>query len=734
MALTRVSTALGFFVADPLVSTQDSEPIISLSGGGTGDILAVTATAPLSSSGGTSPNISIALATTAATGVSKPDGVTITVDANGVLSTAPGAQSPLQGDINASGHNITGVNIVGAQTITAQAITVNGQPVLTSLTPWTTDIAGGGHNLSGVGTIAAGAVTVGGSPVIVNPWTGDVNAAGHNLNNLGNLATATIATTGAVTVGTSLTVAGNTTVNNLNSTGNITVNGTPIVTSVFGRGGAVVAQAGDYTAAMVTNAVASNVVYSDPAWIGSLSWAKITGAPAAGGGQTPWLQPVDANHFALIRVPNVTGDGNLTIDSGGAGTFSINTNSQQRVLIDSAGQVRINAADSTSGAAVTLSGIASITANSFNFNGLGGFNILTGSTLKNRISVNADGTAALNARDSDGGSVMTFGPATIASFPNAEFDISSSGQTFNLIANGNSSMNIWANGKVRVSTNPDGSTFILARDSDGAQILYLGNNGNAFVVHDASKNVGIISDGPIYFSSGPSWPPKAYLGTSGYFGIGTTAPDDTFVAYGGTGAIKVTTADPQDATVKLNRTGTNARDIWLISEAPGFKIYDHTVGSYRMAIDVNGNVGIGTTTPAALLDVNGDVRAAGSLEIDGTYLSMNLYYNGSQYLYRNSAPAYLMLPNGNPGVPTVYLCATGTAGTAATLIPTFEFHPGSYMRIDTPVVFNLVPSPAAAESAMSNSNMVIEKPSDTQLVFKVKGNDGVLRSGTLTLS
>jgi hypothetical protein len=54
------------------------------------------------------------------------------------------------------------------------------------------------------------------------------------------------------------------------------------VTSVFTRTGAVVAASGDYTAAQVTNAVSTLGSYADPAWITSLAYAKITGAPAAG--------------------------------------------------------------------------------------------------------------------------------------------------------------------------------------------------------------------------------------------------------------------------------------------------------------------------------------------------------------------------------------------------------------------------------------------------------------------
>jgi hypothetical protein len=85
-------------------------------------------------------------------------------------------------------------------------------------------------------------------------------------------------------------------------TGTYRVNGVPLavgVSSVFGRSGAVVAASADYTAAQVTNAVSTIGSYADPAWITALAYAKITGAPAAGGGQTPWLQDINAATFKL---------------------------------------------------------------------------------------------------------------------------------------------------------------------------------------------------------------------------------------------------------------------------------------------------------------------------------------------------------------------------------------------------------------------------------------------------
>jgi hypothetical protein len=121
------------------------------------------------------------------------------------------------------------------------------------------------------------------------------------------------------------------------------------VQTVYGRVGAITAQPGDYTAAMVTNAASTLGAYADPAWITAIGWAKITGAPATyppsahthdaadiasgvlavarlgtgtptaslflrGDGawaavpappQTPWAQDIDAYQYSLLNVTSV---------------------------------------------------------------------------------------------------------------------------------------------------------------------------------------------------------------------------------------------------------------------------------------------------------------------------------------------------------------------------------------------------------------------------------------------
>jgi Chaperone of endosialidase len=134
------------------------------------------------------------------------------------------------------------------------------------------------------------------------------------------------------------------------------------VTSVFGRTGAVIAKTTapfDYSASIVTNAVDSSVTYNDPAFINTLAWSKITGAPAmlvdptttkgdiiargaaapatrvavgangqvltadstqpqgvkwAAGSQTPWTSNIDGGGFNLFHVNSIG------INTGGVAT------------------------------------------------------------------------------------------------------------------------------------------------------------------------------------------------------------------------------------------------------------------------------------------------------------------------------------------------------------------------------------------------------------------------------
>jgi len=124
-------------------------------------------------------------------------------------------------------------------------------------------------------------------------WPGDVNAQSHTLSNV-NLVNATGVMIDPTTTPGDLISRGAVATERLpvGTTGQVLTADTALVgklkwatpigavSSVFGRVGAIVAAAGDYTAAQVLNAVSDAVSYANPTWLASLAWAKIAGAPA----------------------------------------------------------------------------------------------------------------------------------------------------------------------------------------------------------------------------------------------------------------------------------------------------------------------------------------------------------------------------------------------------------------------------------------------------------------------
>ncbi len=112
----------------------------------------------------------------------------------------------------------------------------------------------------------------------------------------------------------------------------------------------------------------------------------------------------------------------------------------------------------------------------------------------------------------------------------------------------------------------------------------------------------------------------AYSGTN--VGIGTTSPQGRLHVSGGPlyRNLDVDSSNPEGTWFNLMNIGTNGR-IWsLISTgssntegAGALLIRDSSVSAVRATFLPNGNVGIGTITPAQALDVNGSIATSGSI-------------------------------------------------------------------------------------------------------------------------
>lgn len=129
---------------------------------------------------------------------------------------------------------------------------------------------------------------------------------------------------------------------------------------------------------------------------------------------------------------------------------------------------------------------------------------------------------------------------------------------------------------------------------------------------------------------------KVRITGEGNVGIGTTSPSSQFHLYG--------TFDPLQVMVENTggafKTGyglKTASGEWFIGQvsASTFSIKDITNDIVRVEVDAAGNVGIGTTSPAELLDVAGRLRigalAAPGVTTDKLYnIAGNLFWNGVQ--------------------------------------------------------------------------------------------------------
>lgn len=121
------------------------------------------------------------------------------------------------------------------------------------------------------------------------------------------------------------------------------------------------------------------------------------------------------------------------------------------------------------------------------------------------------------------------------------------------------------------------------------------NNGSSsqlYLEPSVSKNVGIGTNTPTYKLD--------VAGTGRYSGT--------------INEMLVLTSNSTESMIALNATGTSGRKYWIGSSATGsnitagsFFILDTVASSFRLAINSNGNVGIGTNNPGYKLDVSGTI-------------------------------------------------------------------------------------------------------------------------------
>jgi hypothetical protein len=111
------------------------------------------------------------------------------------------------------------------------------------------------------------------------------------------------------------------------------------------------------------------------------------------------------------------------------------------------------------------------------------------------------------------------------------------------------------------------------------------------------------------------WTEKMRILSNGYVGIGTTAPGNLLHIYKTSGSdqgLHITNTGTYGPALLLESTDTGGRKYGLISSgsanntgAGKLFLWDFTASAARLLVDVNGNIGIGTTNPGGKLEVAG---------------------------------------------------------------------------------------------------------------------------------
>ena len=231
----------------------------------------------------------------------------------------------------------------------------------------------------------------------------------------------------------------------------------------------------------------------------------------------------------------------------------------------------------------------------------------------------------------------------------------------------------------------------------GLQLNGVVNSLNMFGINLAGTN---ISAGNLSFGSGDAVFERD--GEADHIAMRRGALGQKFSVYGtypGANWERFTITAPTSGNVLLGTykgTGGIARGLEF-----------QTDGVTRMSVGPTGNIGIGTPASSSKLEVSGSVDV--TLLRTGFYVQAN-----TQFMFGSGGTGDVAMQRNAAGVMEIN---STTAGTFRDLR-----------------VRSVIQQPPATITPDTNGDLVVEATSNTTLTFKLKGTDGTVRSGTITLS
>ena len=570
------------------------------------------------------------------------------------------------------------------------------------------------------------------SPTLVTPALGTpasgvvTNLTGTASININGTVGATTANTGAFTT---LTASGNVTLGDA-STDTVTVNG------YMGVGGA---------ATIVDNAIhVKNTQLAGAAQTGVVSEITATSASTAA---VQGFRSNVATAASAFTVADVSGFRMLNSTKGAGSTIT--------------NQHGVNIADLTSG--TNNFGVTSLVSS-----GTNKWNIYASGTAANYFAGNVLLQTTTVA-------ATTPGRLTLDTGANAGIDIFRSSSTANFSA---IRFRDTTNANTYASIGWDATALRL--NGDGGNVLLL-TGGTERMRIDGSGNVGIGTSSPLALMHASAPLSAGTIVNVGMFS--QTSGSNPTVGQGARITLAANSSTTRCAAIEgVHESGTNAHYLAFLTSANG------TNPAERMRIDSAGNVGIGTSSPGARLELTTDTNNRG-IRIYRALATAGGGYEGVLFALNNTSGTQIdyaaisansttatagaeagaisfktrgsgalterarIDSSGNLAIGTTTaterLTVSGNAaisgtiteagspvvtqsdiGTAPNEIPLNQYlGEMAYMNAEAVVI-----QPQASVTPNGIGDMVFQLTNDTTLVVKVKGSDGTVRSATLTLA
>jgi hypothetical protein len=208
-----------------------------------------------------------------------------------------------------------------------------------------------------------------------------------------------------------------------------------------------------------------------------------------------------------------------------------------------------------------------------------------------------------------------------------------------------------ANGNVGIGTSSPSTKLQLGTGSTNETITVKGTVADATFGNDATGVlIGTVNNAPIRFTTNAA--ERMRIDSSGNVGIGGTTTINSKLTIKNPNVsgeqvifnIQGATSTGTFAKISYNQTDDSLLFFNQSSYAGSYFALG-TSNTERLRIDVNGNVGIGTTLPAAKLDINGTTYHQGNVILGSSSVAVGLQANSSygtagQVLTSNGTATY----------------------------------------------------------------------------------------------